>query len=156
MQTFSGMQRSISDQNSLTPFIYVALFVLYEGLSSIYLFLPPLLGVLFFLFIKAFKKEDLLSIILIVFSILVFESEKGYLLFTTVIYFALVLKLILPKIEQSFNCNVCIKISIVLLAYVGFYFFTSIVSSIFLLPMPAINYYIIYYIVIEFLIVSIL
>ena len=148
------MQRIISHKKSLAPFIYVVLFVLYEGLSSIYLFLPPLLGVLFFLFIQAFRKEDLLAIILVVFSILVFESEKGYLLFTTVIYFALTLKLILPKIEQNFNCKVCVNISIVLLAYIGFYFFTSVLSSIFLLPMPAINYYVIYYIVIEFLIVS--
>ena len=150
------MQRSISNQNSLSPFFYVALFVLYEGLSSIYLFLPPLLGVLFFLFIRAFKKEDLLSIILVVFSILVFESENGYLLFSTVIFFALTLKFILPKIEQNFNCSVCVKVSIVLLAYIGFYFFSSILASIFLLPMPSIDYYVIYYIVIEFLIVSIL
>jgi len=150
------MQRSISNQKPLTPFIYVALFVLYEGLSSIYLFLPPLLGVLFFLFIQAFKKEDLLSIILIVFSLLVFESEKGYLLFTTVIYFALLLKLVLPKIEQNFNCKVCTNVSIVLLSYIGFYLFTSVLSSIFLLPLPEINYYVIYYIIIEFLIVSIL
>lgn len=150
------MQRSLSHQKSLTPFFYVALFVLYEGLSSIYLFLPPLFGVLFFLFIESFRKEDLLAIILVVFSILVFESEKGYLLFSAIIYFALTMKLILPKIEQNFNCKVCIKASIVLLAYIGFYFFTSVLSSIFLLPMPSINYYIIYYIVIEFLIVSIL
>ncbi|MCW9026424.1 MAG: hypothetical protein OQJ77_03830 [Thiovulaceae bacterium] len=111
---------------------------------------------MFFLFIQAFKKEDLLAIILVVFSILVFESEKGYLLFTAVIYFALTLKLIMPKIEQNFNCKVCVNVSIVLLAYIGFYFFSSLLSSIFLLPMPAINYYVIYYIVIEFLIVSIL
>jgi len=150
------MQRSISNQNPLTPFFYVILFVLYEGLSSIYLFLPPMLAVLFFLFIQAFRKDDLLSIILIVFSILVFESEKGYLLFTTVIYFALVLKLILPRIEQNFNCKVCVNVSLVLLAYVGFYFFTSILSSVFMLPMPQMNYYVIYYMVIEFLIVSIL
>jgi hypothetical protein len=130
--------------------------VLYEGLSSIYLFLPPFLGVLFFLFIDAFKKEDLLAIVLVVFCILVFESEKGYLLFSTVIFFALTLKFILPRIEQNFNCGVCVKISIVVLAYIGFYFFSSILSSIFLLPMPSINYYVIYYIVIEFLIVSIL
>jgi len=150
------MQRSISDQKSLAPFVYVALFVLYESLSSIYLILPPLLGVLFYLFIQAFRKEDLAYIVLVVFSILIFESEKGYILFSTVIYFALVLKIVLPKIEQNFNCKVCVNISIVLLAYVGFYFFTSVISSIFLLPMPAVNYYIIYYIVIEFLIVSIL
>jgi hypothetical protein len=118
--------------------------------------MPPMLAVLFFLFIQAFRKDDLLSIVLIVFSILVFESEKGYLLFSAVIYFALVLKLILPKIEQNFNCKVCVNVSLVLLAYIGFYFFTSILSSVFMLPMPQMNYYVIYYMVIEFLIVSIL
>jgi len=150
------MQRSISSQKPLTPFVYVALFVLYESLSSIYLFLPPFLGVLFFLFIDAFRREDLLSIILVVFSILVYESEKGYLLFSAIIYFALVLKYILPKIEQNLNCKVCTKASIILLAYLGFYIFASILSTIFLMPMPSINYYVIYYIIIEFLIVSIL
>lgn len=150
------MQRSITNQKSLSPFIYVALFVLYESLSTIYLFLPPLLGVLFFLFIKAFRREDLLSIILVVFSIVVYESEKGYLLFSAIIYFALVLKYILPKIEQNFNCKVCIRASIIVLAYIGFYLFSSILSTIFLMPMPSISYYVVYYMVIEFLIVSIL
>jgi hypothetical protein len=115
-----------------------------------------LLGVLFFLFIDAFRKENLLVITLVVFSIMIYESEKGYLLFSAIIYFALTLKFILPKIEQNFNCKVCVKASIVVLAYLGFYLFTSVLSSIFLLPMPSISYYIIYYMNIEFLIVIIL
>ena len=150
------MQRSISNQKSLTPLLYVALFVIYESLSSIYLFLPPLLGVLFLLFIKSLKNDDAIAIFLVVFCLLVFESEKGYLLFTTIIYFGLIYKFVLPKIEQNFNCNPCVKISIVLLAYIGFYFFNLLLSTVFLLPLVGINYYIIYYIVIEFLIVSVL
>ncbi len=150
------MQRSISSKKSLTPLLYVALFVIYESLSSIYLFLPPLLGVLFFLFIKSLKNDDVIAIFLVAFCLLIFESEKGYLLFSTIIYFGLIYKLVLPKIEQNFNCNPCIKISIVLLAYIGFYFFNVVMSTIFLLPLVGISYYIIYYIIIEFLIVSVL
>jgi len=150
------MQRSFSNKKSLTPLIYVALFVIYESLSSIYLFLPPLLGVLFLLFINSLKNDNVIAIFLVVFCLLIFESEKGYLLFSSVIYFGLVYKFVLPKIEQNFNCNPCIKISIVLLAYLGFYFFNLILSTVFLLPQVEINYYIVYYIIIEFLIVSVL
>ena len=150
------MQRSLSHKKSLTPFIYVALFVIYESLSSIYLFLPPLAAVLFVLFVRAIKKEDSLAILLVSFCLIVYEADKGYMLFSSIIYFTLIYKFVLPKIIQNFCCNSCEKISYVLLAYLGFYVLTSIVANIFLLPMPSINYYIIYYIVIEFLIVSVL
>lgn len=150
------MQRSLSHQKSLTPFVYVALFVIYEGLSSIHLFLPPLLGVLFLLFINSLKNDDSLYTFLIVFCLMVFELEKGYNLFSVIVYFALIYRFVLPKLEVNFSCSPCIKISVVLLAYIGFYFFGVMLSSIFLTEMPSINYYVIFYIVIEFLIVSIL
>ena len=150
------MQRSLSHQNPLTPFVYVALFVIYESLSSIYLFLPPMLGVLFFLYINSLKNDNSVITFLIVFCLMIFESEKGYNLFSVVIYFSLIYMFILPKLEQNFSCSPCIKISIILLAYIGFYFFEIILGSIFMTEMPSINYYVIYYILIEFLIVSIL
>jgi hypothetical protein len=93
---------------------------------------------------------------LVSFCLVVFEAENGYALFSTIIYFYILYKYIMPKIIQNFNCNSCIKIVIVLLAYIGFYIFQSILSNIFLLPIPSFNYYIVYYIVIEFFIVSIL
>lgn len=150
------MQRSISNQNSLTPFIYVALFVIYESLSSIYLFLPPLFGVLFVLFADALKREDSLFIFLTAFCLIIFESQMGYPLFSSIIYLGLIYKFVLPKLKKNFSCKSCIKVSLVLLSYIGYYLFLSLLSSIFLLPMPQLNYYIIYYMAIEFFIVSIL
>jgi len=150
------MQRSITNQKSLTPFLYVLLFTIYEALSSIYLFLPPMFAVLFVLFTRAIKREDSVAIILVSFCLLVFEADKGYLLFSSIIYLTLVYKFILPKIITNFSCASCVKISYVLFSYLGFFIFSLIIANIFLLPIPSINYYIIYYIVIEFLIVSIL
>ncbi len=150
------MQRSISDQKSLTPFVYVLIFVLYESLCSIYLFLPPLFGVLFFLFAASLKREDAIAIFLVSFCLIIFESQMGYILFSTIIYLSIIYKFVLPKLVQSFSCNSCIKISYVLLAYIGYFLFATIISNIFLLPTPSIDYYIIYYIIIEFFIVSIL
>jgi len=150
------MQRSISHQKPLTPFVYIVLFVLYSGFSSIYPILPPMLGVLFLLFNKALKQDDTILILLVSFCLVIFEANNGYILFTSIIYFYIVHKLILPKILQNFSCPVCIKVSYVLLAYLGYYIFLTLISNIFLLPKPNINYYIVYYIVIEFFLVSIL
>jgi hypothetical protein len=80
----------------------------------------------------------------------------GYPLFSSIIYLGLIYKFVIPRLKKNFGCASCIKASYVLLSYVGFYLFLSILSNIFLLPMPSVNYYIIYYMVIEFFIVSIL
>jgi len=150
------MQRSISHKNSVAPFVYVALFLVYSALSGVYLFLPPLLSVLFLFFTRALKREDSIALLLISLCLVIFEAQNDFMLFSTIIYFLFIYRYVLPKIYMSFSCLSCIKISIVLLAYIGFFVFNSILSYIFLLPEPSINYYIVYYIVIEFFIVSVL
>ncbi|MBW6487593.1 hypothetical protein [Sulfurimonas sp.] len=150
------MQRSISYKNPLAPYLYVVAFLLYTALSGIYLFLPPLLSILFIYFSKALKKEDPVSLFLISACLLLFEAENGYVLFSTVIYFAVIYRYVMPKITQSLGCNSCIKLLSVILVYIGFFVFHSVLSSVFLLPEPSIDYYVIYYIAIEFLIMSIL
>ncbi len=150
------MQRSISYKNPLIPFFYVVVFIAYESLSSIYLFLPPLFAVLFIFFARALKKEDTLGVILISTCLIVYESQMGFPIFSSIIYFGFIYKFIIPSIKKNFGCIFCINISSVILAYVGFYLFLLLLSNIFLLPIPTINYYVIYYIIIEFFIVSVL
>ena len=150
------MQRSISDQKSIAPFVYVAIFVVYIGLSSIYLFLPPLLAVLFVLFTQAVKKEDAIALFLTSICLVIFESEKGYTLFSTIIYFTVLYKFIMPRVVQNSNCTSCIRFFSVVFTYIGFFLFSMLLSNVFLLPSPSIDYYIIYYIVIEFFILSLL
>ncbi len=150
------MQRSITHQRVVKSLGYMALFVLYSSLSTIYPFLPPLLGVLFVLFIKALDREDIFALALISFCLLVFEANNGYLFFSSIFYFYIAAKFLLPKVEQNFNCYSCIKIMYVLMAYIGYFFFLMLLSKIFLLPEQHMDYYIIYYIVIEFFLVSLL
>ena len=156
MQTLSYMQRSITHQTVVKSLGYVVLFVLYSSLSTIYPFLPPLFSVLFVLFVRALNRKDIFSLVLISFCLLVFEANNGYLLFSTIFYFYIAAKFFLPKVEQSFNCYSCIKIMDVLMAYIGYFLFLMLLSKIFLLPSEHINYYIIYYIVIEFFLVSLI
>jgi len=150
------MQRNFSHQKSLAPFIYIFLFIIYGSLSSIYLFLPPLLAVLFVLFLKAMDKKDFLLLMLVSFCLVLFEANKGYMIFSTIVYFALVYKFVMPKIIQNFSCNSCVNITLVLLAYLGYYIYLVVLSNVFLLPSPELNFYVLYYIVIEFFLVSLL
>jgi len=150
------MQRSIINKNPLIAIYYLILFFLYESLSSIYLFLPPLFALLLVLFAKALKDDDLFFSLYIGVYLIIFEADKGYFAFSSIVYFILIYKFILPKLTQNFNCISCIKISYVLLAYIGFYIFTLFLSKIFMISIPEFNYYIIYYIIIEFFLVSLL
>ena len=150
------MQRSITHQGVVKPLSYMVLYILYSSLSSIYPFLPPLFGVLFLLFVRAVEREDILFLMLVSFDLLVFEANYGEIFFSSIFYFYIATKFLLPKIEQSFNCYSCVRIMYVIFAYIGYYIFLMLLSKIFLFPMVHINYYIVYYIIIEFFLVSLL
>ena len=150
------MQRSITNKKPVEKILYVALYAIYVSLSSIYLFLPPLFGILFVLFAKALKDKDTVSLLFISLCLVLFEADKSYMIFSSIIYFTLIYKFVMPKITQNFSCISCIRFSYILLAYIGFYLFCILLSNIFLTPMPTINYYMVFYIVIEFFLVSLL
>ena len=150
------MQRSISHQKPIKLFSYLVFFIFYSSLATIYPYLPALFGVLYMFFARSLNREDTFYIILISIYLVIFEANNGYMLFSSILYFYIVYKFIMPKIAQNFSCAACIKISYLLLAYIGYFLFLSLLSNIFLLPSPSINYYIVYYIVIEFFLVSIL
>jgi len=113
-------------------------------------------AVLFVLYSQAMDKRDFLLLTILAFCLILYEADKGYLLFSSIIYFTLVNKFIIPKIIKNFNCNSCVKILYVIIAYLGYYIFLLLIAKIFLLEIPSINYYIVYYIVIEFFIVGLL
>jgi len=156
MQTFSSMQRSISHYNPLELLLLVALFVVYSSLSSIYPILPPLFAVLFLFFAKALEQHNYVYVVFVSVCLVTFEINNGYILFSSIIYLYLIYKFILPQISQNFSCKSCMNISYVLFSYFGYFLFLTLLSNVFLLESPNINYYIVYYIVIEFFLVSML
>ena len=151
------MQRSITNQKLIiTKIIYVLMFAVYESLTSVYLFLPPLFAVLFILFSNALRDENVISLLFISICLLIFEADKGYLIFSSIIFFTLLYKFLIPKLSQNLHCESCVKASSVFIVYLGFYLFSLLISNIFLLEKPDINYYIVYYIIIELFLVSLL
>lgn len=150
------MQRSLSYQNALAGVAYLLLFLVYEGVTSIYLLLPPLLGLLFFHFMRSIEHQSLGYLFLVIVMLLIYETEKGYLLFSTLVYFAFLYRFVVPKLEQTVHCAWCLKLIYTVLAYAGFWLFAVLLHQMLWLPLPSIDWHIVYYIVIEFFLVSLL
>jgi hypothetical protein len=150
------MQRSFTNKKLVRYLLYLAVYILYSSLGSIYPILPPLLAVLFALYSKVMHKEDFYGLVFVLCLLLIFEANYGFMLFSSIIYFYIQYKFIMPKIKQFISCEICIRMLFVFLSYFGYFFFLILLSKIFLLEMPTFNYYIIYYIVIELFLVSLI
>jgi hypothetical protein len=150
------MQRSFSNQKPIVPFIYITLYVIYSSIATIYPVLPPFFAVLFVVFSRALDRKDSMALLLVSLCLVIFEVNYDYLLFSSLIYFYIQYKFIMPKVIKNFSCKSCVKISYVLFTYLGYYLFLTLLSNIFMFESPELNYYIIYYIVIEFFIVSLI
>ena len=149
------MQRNIAYKNFIDYLLWTVGYTVYLSFSTIYLLLPPLLSVLLILFHNGLKKNNSLLVLFLFFAMLIVEAQEGFLGFTLVIYFLIVHRFILPKIDQSFNLRVVRNFLYVVVSYIGYIFFSALLSQIFLLSGISINFYIVYYIAIEYILVSI-
>lgn len=156
MYPLPHMQRSLTHQSALELLVLGGVYLVYVSLSSIYLLLPPLFGLLFYMFMRAIERDQNLQLIVIVFMLLMYESDKGYLLFSSLIYFVLIYRFVVPLMKQYIECVNCLKFLYVFMSYIGFYFFTFLLAQVFWLDTPSLDWHVIYYILIEFIIVSIL
>jgi hypothetical protein len=150
------MQRNSTYQTALLGIAYLVAYAGYVGLSSIYLMLPPLFGLLFVHFMRALNKENFSYLILVSAMLILYEIEKGHLMVSSLVFFALVYHFLVPKYRQYVDCRWCLNLIYILTAYLGFWLFSLMVSKIFWMSPPALDWHIIIYIVIEFILVMLL
>ncbi len=136
--------------------MWTAVYIFYVSLSTIYLYLPPMMAVLYVLFRNALNKRDSLALGFVIIALLVLEAEKSFLAFSLLIYFLIVYRFIDPKIQQSINLKSLRDLLYVLVIYIGYFLFYTLVSQIFLFEGIRPDLYIVYYIIIEYFIVSLL
>ncbi|MFZ2968152.1 MAG: hypothetical protein WA080_03750 [Sulfuricurvum sp.] len=156
MQTFSDMQRSISYQNTLSDFLWIIAFCLYSPLTSIYLFLPPMLAVMGYLFYRAFLRNDLYGVVIFSIMLLMIEAEKGYWFGSSIVFFTLVSRYVMPYLEQTFRCKLCIKGIFVLLSYLLFWVVLMLFNGVFLVESPILDWHAFLYMTIEFFVMIVL
>jgi hypothetical protein len=150
------MQRNRLDQKPLTWLLFAALFIPYEALAMHYLYLPPLFGVLFFLYIKALETKKSLPFFIIVFMLMIAETSKGYLLLSTLFFFTVCYFALLPKLKSTVSCRLCLNAIIVLLAYLGYWAFAALFAKMFALPLPQLDYRVVFYMFIEFFLIGLI
>ena len=143
------MQRSLTYQEISKLVLIFMLLLVYEVLSSIYLWLPPLLGLAFLLFVYAVEKMRLELLILTLAYLLVFEADREFLLFSTLFFFTIAYRLGLLKLRLIVSCEKCLKYISIALAYLGFWLFSFIVNQIIWIDLPEFDWHIFYYIAIE-------
>jgi len=147
------MQRSFTYKKILTGLVLVISFGLYQSLSSIYLLFPPMLGVLFFYFVHALEKEDLPKLLLVLALLLVFEAEKDFLLFSSLVYFTFIYRFVIPRLRIMISCEICLKVILLNLAYIGYVLFSYVLAQVLWVEVPSIDWHIFYYMFIEFFLV---
>ncbi len=150
------MRRDIFDKNYLKAFILALFIVGYESLSDIYYVLPPLFGVAFVLADEAYRKNNKLLLFSLLFFLLLFEASKGYLFFSSVIFFYLSFEFILPMIRQFLVCDKCLIPIFIFYAYFGYYVFMELLGGLFRVSVPDFSTIIFYYAFIEALFLAIL
>lgn len=150
------MQRNRAHSNPLTPFILPAVFVAYEALAMRYLFLPPLFGLLFYFYVRALDTQNTLLFFQIILMLLIAEAAKGYWIFSTVIFYGLSYFVLLPRLRNAVSCRVCINFTIVAYGYLGLWAFLTILSQMFALDAPHLDWREIFYIAIEFALIGLL
>ena len=150
------MQRNSAYQNGLLGTAYLIAYTGYVGLSSIYLFLPPLFGLLFVHFIHALDKERFGYLMLVSAMLVLYEIEKGHLILSSLVFFALLYHFVVPKLRQFIDCEWCLRLIYVIGAYIGFWLFSLLISKIFWMSAPAVDWHVLIYIAVEFLLVIML
>ncbi len=150
------MQRNRSSQNYLSSLLLVALYVLYVALSSSYTLLPPLLGLLFYYFVNSLDRGDDRLFLSILIMLLFLEVALGYFLLSSVIFFTLSYYTVLPKVRAVISNKLYFNLFLVSYAYIGFFWFMYLLSKIFAYESPIFSPSIALYIVVEFLLISLL
>jgi hypothetical protein len=150
------MQRSITYQNAISNLFWIAVFSVYSALGSIYLFLPPMLAFIGYLFYRSLSRHDLFSLIVFAVLLLMIEAEKGYWFGSSILFFTLISHYAIPFLEQRMRCPICIKAIFVMSSYLLFWVFITIINGILLLSLPAFDWHTFLYIVIEFALIAML
>ena len=120
MQTFSNMRRDSSNSQIIgTALLFIALF-LYESLTSRFVFLPPLIGVLFYLFRRYDEQDDFWRFCLVLVAISVVGVFNDFALWFLPLLFA-ILAFVFNFIFENLAESKVLRIMQVAGAYVGFF-----------------------------------
>ncbi len=149
------MQRNIDDKKNIIYFFLFLLSIIYETLTTIYPYLPPLMALVFWIFLFAWKNNNKTLLTFVILYTLFFEVDHSLPLFSTLLLFVL-LKDFFYKLFTLFSDMKIIKISAVIAVYGLYPVLIYILHKLFKIEYFQIDIYFIGYILVEIFILLIL
>jgi len=149
------MQRNIDDKKNIIYFFLFLLSIIYETLTTIYPYLPPLMALVFWIFLFAWKNNNKTLLTFVILYTLFFEVDHSLPLFSTLLLFVL-LKDFFYKLFKLFSDMKVLKISAVIAVYGLYPVLIYILHKLFKIEYFQIDIYFIGYILVEIFILLIL
>lgn len=131
MQAFSYLQRNISDKKYIKLLPLAAFVLVYEALSTLNPYLPPLFGVMLTLVYFVERRE---FAVFVLGFLIVFEADRGYYLFSAWIFMFVYVYYLLPFVTKFLDCRRCIAALSAFFAYPLYFFFLSVIDAFLLQP----------------------
>ncbi len=136
MQIFSSMRRDSTNLLTLKNFFLVGALVLYQIGTSLYPLLSPLLG-FFFCYGVLLKEREYKTLqtydterSFILGYIVVIELNKGFYLFSTLVFFIFFYAMVVDWMKSAFKCRSCILVAFVVSGYLGVYAVNNLLAYI--------------------------
>ena len=149
MQTFSNMQRNITYQRDLKHFFLLIIVLVYEAISTIHSYLPPLFGFMFIIFLNALKDNSKFLVFTTIIYLLFFEANRDFSIFSSILFFVISIYYIEPTLKKIIKCNKCLIPILITWIYLGYTIFINASYFILSIEEPVFNILIFYYIIIE-------
>jgi len=144
------MQRDSFNQNPLSVISVFLLALIYEPITGIFIFLSPLFGVVLMLLIDDMKRNDrLLQIMALMVYIAFFELDRGFILFSFIVFFTIFYLSIVSYVKHIIECQWCHTSIFVTLGYIGYYMFNTLIATLLNIDSPALSPILIWYILID-------
>lgn len=156
------MRRDRTHLFSLKTLLLIGALVLYQFGTSLYPYLSPLLGIFFAYAIILKKQEektlkvDSLQRYFVLFYVVLIELNKGFYLFSTLIFFLFFYTMVVDWIKHAFKCRPCILAIFVASGYIGIYLTNNLLAYIMNIPFYPFSWEYGLYIVIDTIIAIVL
>lgn len=149
MSTFSKLQRNSFTQNFLKNLFFLVFYVFYSSLASIYEYLPVLLGILFFKYLRDFRSFNFLGIFTVFLCIMFFEiqySQSLMFIFLMFMFLGFLVNKIATILDEK---NILFVVIYIFLPYVGYFFLSQYVVILDSEVSVGFDFWILWYIFVE-------
>ncbi len=143
------MRRDSTYQNFIKASFFQFFLLIYNILSSMYLFLPPLFGVLFLYFTLLFNSKRYYSFISFIVVMIIFEVSKGFYPGILLVVYSFVYMFLLPNIVKIFDNFNFFELFYSPIIYICYFILNFSVMLLYNADVHIWSYMIFYYIFIE-------